>query len=126
MEKKMRVIGEETVEVAVYGGKMRFMVEASFYMLSPQNIEHYKMLKGMKLRLHCNQDGSADITAAALVSWDMPDGLLQEYADLMINEIENAMEINPGNLSSSRWHAGHEDPRWDDLLPAEDRLILEK
>lgn len=123
MEKKMRVIGGETVEVAVYGGKMRFMVEASFYMLSPQNIEHYNAVRD-KMHIHCNPDGSAEITAAALVSWDMPDDLLQEYADLMLNEIENALEINPGNLSSSEWHVGHQDPRWDTLLAAEDRKVL--
>ena len=71
--------------------------------------------------IHCNPDGSADITAAAIVSWDSPDDMLQEYADIMLNEIEIALEINPGNLSSSEWHVGHEDPRWDDLLTSEEK-----
>lgn len=125
MEKKVRMICGEQVKVAVYNGKMRFMVQGSYYMLTPQNIEHYNAVRD-KMHIHCNPDGSADITAAAIVSWDLPDNLLQEYADIMLNEIEIALEIDPGNLSSSEWHAGHKNPRWDDLLIEEERKYLIK
>lgn len=94
MEKKVRMICGEQVKVAVYNGKMRFMVQGSYYMLTPQNIEHYNAVRD-KMHIHCNPDGSADITAAAIVSWDLPDNLLQEYADIMLNEIEIALRSIP-------------------------------
>ena len=125
MEMKTRMICGEQVEVAVYNGKMRFMVQGSYYMLTPQNIEHYNAVRD-KMHIHCNPDGSADITAAAIVSWDLPDDMLQEYADIMLNEIEIALEINPDNLSSSEWHVGHDDPWFDNLLAEEDKKILEQ
>ena len=114
-----KMICDEEVDVLVFGGKMRFYCEGSFYPMesTPEAPSHCFGVS------QC-PDGSFTVEMQKLVPYELDTEALEEVANEMLNNMELALRIPDGKLSSSMWLAGHSNESYDCLLQPEDLAYL--
>lgn len=121
MEIKDKEICGRVVKVHIYGEKMRLYVNGTFY---PVDTAAHSVPE--HLRVTPLVDGSCDVCTTILVSAKLTSDELDEMADRILNQFEDELHIPSDCLSSSSWNAGHQEDKWDALLPAEDREYISK
>lgn len=115
-------ICDETVDVFVYGDKMRFYCEGSFYPAEKKQDAPEAPSPCFGISKH--PDGSFEVEMQKLVPCNLDDDALEGIADEMLNTMESALGIPDGYLSSSMWLAGHGNETYDHLLPPEELVYL--
>ena len=123
MKRKNRMLAGDACTVEGYDGMMRFWVSGS-YSYVPDDAEwkadaHRMMVERL-------EDGSALVCAQSLIPWDTPDDKILELQDAALNAMDTALGIPSDCLTSSSWNAGHNDRRWDSLLSADERALLQR
>lgn len=121
MELKIRNLAGDTCSVAVYDGRMRFLVTGCLYRPSQSAIAALnKMGYGVKLY----PDHSADFTIQYMIPWDMPNDALEEAYEEALNRME---ALSGGfQVCSSAWNAGHDSADWDWAMSKADQALIKE
>ena len=114
-------INGELKDFCVYGKKIRLYCDAAFFPLDKMRIPQ---APSNRFDISACQDGSFEVRMLKLVPSFLSSEELQEQGDQMINEMESALYIPDGYLSSSSWWAGHENDDYDHLLSVKDLEYL--
>lgn len=123
MKRIQKEISGETTEVCVYGEKIRLYCEGSFYP-TDETAVHMVKAPSNRFGISIYPDGSFNVCMLMLVPSSLCTHELDEIADEMLYEMESALRIPYGYLSSSSWWAGHENDDYDHLLSVKDLEYL--
>ncbi|WP_191396191.1 hypothetical protein [Flavonifractor sp. An306] len=120
MELKKRMLAGDPCTVAVYNGKMRFLVTGCLYRTSPCIVA---ALNRLGYGVQSYRDHSLDVSIQTMVPWDLSDSELEEACDNALNRME---QLSGGaQISSSAWYAGQSKSRWDWAMSPADQALLE-